>query len=413
MFTADGAVTCSGFFRACSSAILLFSGAALHAAKVTENTGQWDAVTWTGDGEDYSIHKTGNVTLNTGDKTVTSLTMTSGGQLHVTGGTITSSGLLTVGGWGTGGYNAHGTLNIGGGSVTINNSSGFSSIGVSGGTSTATVLDGGTLTTNAIRVGNGSGSTGSLDINTGGTFDFRGELGIGIGSTGTVTVNGGSATGANNQNVTIGGITGGINGTGTLKIVAGSFSTAGTGAVRVGLASGTTGVLEMEGGTLEAAALSFGASGGTGSLKMNASASIDIAGVISVNSGTNWELGVSGLAFGGIKAGSLSSAGTGVTITVNLTNFDETVVGTQYINLLTLDTAPDENLKESLSYSFIKNNEVLGNYIDVAQLGPDSFVWNGNTLALKVTGMQIPEPSTYAVVLGLLAIGATAWRRKR
>ncbi len=405
------------FLRAFSIATLFLAGAALHAATVTENTGKWDAVTWTGDDYDYAIHKTGNVTLDTGDKTVTSLSMTSGGQLHVTGGTITSSGVLTVGGWGTSGYNANGTLNIGsGGEVTINSGGGstFSSIGFSGGTSIANITSGGTLTTNAIRIGNGNSSTGSLGVNTGGNFTFRGELGIGIGATGTVTVNGGTVTGASNQNVTVGGATGGVNGTGTLKIIAGSLSTAGTGTVRVGLASGTAGILDMEGGTLTASALSFGASGGTGSLKMDASASIRVSGTISVNSGTNWDLDVSSLTFGGasgIEAGSLT--GSGATITVNLTNFATDFMGTKYINLLTLGTAPDQSVKDSLVFSFLKDAPSLGDYIDVSQLNTGSFVWIGNTLALEVTGVAVPEPSTCAAILGVLALVASALLRRR
>lgn len=416
-FFSTGAITCRNENRGNGAKLLgavlfagfLVSATASYAARVTERSGEWNAVTWVGDGTDYSVHKTGNVSLSSGSESVTSLSMTSGGQLHVDGGTITSSGLLTVGGWGTQGYNANGALTIGnGGSITVNSTSGFSSIGVSGGTSTATINNRGTLMTNGIRVGNGGSSTATLNVNAGGTFSFRGELGIGIGSTGNLNVNGGSVTGTH-QNTTIGGATGGINGTGTLNVASGSFS---AGSVRVGMAAGTNGTLEMNGGTLTANSLSFGASGGTGSLKMDASATMVIAGDISVNTGTTWNLNVSGLAFGGstgISAASLS--GTGAIVSVDLTGFDESFLGTQYITLLTLSNEPTQGIKDILSFNIITGDNT-GKYIDLAKLSSQSFVWDGNSLTLEVT-TAIPESSTYATVIGLLVLGTLVARRKK
>ncbi|HEX4000004.1 MAG TPA: autotransporter-associated beta strand repeat-containing protein [Pirellulales bacterium] len=246
-------------------------------------------------------------------------TLTLSGANIYSGGTIVSSGTLTIASAGSitaagGGFTVNGAstianidgayINSGSSAVTVNGGAtltfsgsatasslaGTSGEVVIGGTSAGTLnINGGTLnvdasgasganpaSVNGVRIGNGSGGNGTLNI-AGGTLAVSGgdEFLVGYNAaTGLVDVTSGSlSVGAGGGRVFIGGgdTNSGTYGTGTLTIAGGTLTVAAGGAFPSDLiylaGYGGTGVLNLNGGILSTAR-GFG-SGGSSTINFN------------------------------------------------------------------------------------------------------------------------------------------------
>jgi T5SS/PEP-CTERM-associated repeat protein len=228
-----------------------------------------------------------------------------------------------------------------------------------------------------------------------------------------VTVNGGTLTAASNGTVFVGN-----QGRATVTVSNGGVINAGT--IQVGFAFGSG-----ASGTLNAA----GAFGGTSSLGSSAvtvksdgtlagndfitgATTIQAGGVLApdaggklrfdhalaLNSGSTltYTLGASALAYASIYNGGSSSLTLSGTVTLNLANAGDFTVGTY--TLIDWSGGGTSGLSPS---NFSLGTTIPGYSYNLAVSGS----------TLQLTASAIPEPSTYAALLGLGACLAVAWRR--
>ena len=263
-----GNLTISGA-ESYTGSVLVHAGAVNVTGSVT--AGQFTSIGEVGgDVASMTLLGTGSFTANadfnvgdTGDNTnVANGTLTIGGSATLTVGT---AGGFYVGSGFSSNTQASGTVNQSGGTVTANGNfdGAFVIAGRTSSKATGTYnLSGGTVNANTnVQVGgHGNGTV----TQTGGTFTANSYLSIGrfSGGKGTYAISAGTLNETNAATALIVG----ESGNGTLT-VSGSANVTANGALQLGKNSGSTGTINLNGGTLNAVTVSRGA--GTGTLNWN------------------------------------------------------------------------------------------------------------------------------------------------
>jgi fibronectin-binding autotransporter adhesin len=343
---------------------------------------------------------TAGTTFSLGD-----LESTSVGTLNVSGtdSLASSGGIFYLGarGQGTANVSNDAVISAGGG---LNFGAEF------GGTGTLNLNSGGTLRvggTGGIIVGGGSGflnaNGGTLEI-TGATLTTAVPIALGDGTTSTVNTNGLNAT-----------LSGNLTGTGSLtKTGSGSLTlsgandysgttsvNAGTLVVNGSLANTTVTLADGAtlGGSGSIAGLTTIGSGATlapgnspGTITFSAGLTLDAGAILEFQLGTVSDL-IS------VTGGTLTGPSSG-TVTLNLSDAGGFTDGTYTLFDYTSATLSD----------FDTTDFTIGTSI----AGYDySFTLTGTALQLIAVTSAVPEPSTYAAILGLGALGFVAWRKRR
>ncbi|MFA6286727.1 MAG: autotransporter-associated beta strand repeat-containing protein [Opitutaceae bacterium] len=412
-------------------------------------------------------------TIKDGTTAKTALTKGTGGTLTLsganayTGGTIIDGGTVVASGADFTASTGTGTWTNGSSNITLGSVAGLSIGQVVSGTgipvgATITAINTGTnvITLSSATTAGGTGATvglaayaplgtGNVTVNTGGTLNVTG----GLADNSAVTVNGGTYTVGSTD--TVGAITltsGTINGAGT--VTGSSYATrsgtisavlAGTGA----LTQSTSGTTTLSGANTYTGATNVTA----GTLLVNGSlantvVTVDsgailggsgtIGGATTINGSLNPGNSPAVLAFtdsltlGSGATTNMEIAGTtrgttydGVNVTGTLAyggalaiNFSTTVSDGLSFDLF---AAADGSSAPSSSGSF-SSVSIAGTYI-IASLTNNSGVWTGSAGGFDFTFTQatgdlviaaaIPEPSTYAAILGALALAGVVYRRRR
>ncbi len=278
-----------------------------------------------------------------------------------TGGTTVSGGALVLAGGSA--LADSGAVNVNGGTLTLNAAETVGAVTLTSGT-----ISGSALTGSSYAVQNGSVSavlagsgitltkTGAGTVTLSGVNTYTGATSVGAG---TLSVNGSTAAGSA---VTVTGGT--LSGTGTVG-----------------------GALTLNGGTIAP-----GNSPGTLTLSRNFTAT---SGTLSFElaSPTSDKLVLSG-------SGITLTGNTGGAVAINLVDFDGSATTGTY------------TLISVVGSSISTSNWGLSAFTLVLPSNLSGFLaMSGNDVELTLTG--IPEPATYAGVLGALALGGAVWSRRR
>lgn len=343
--------------------LTVVAASSMHAAVTSAaKSGPWGEVdTWggalppaanqAGVGNDYTV------TLNEAGATYTYSalylgygTSGSGGTVDVTAGTLS----FTAGGAPLSiGYTASktGTLNVNGGNITTG--TGTVNLGSAANSIGVINLTSGNITiggsNGAINLGNNTNNSGTLDIK-GGSFVAKKTFHVGNNSSST----------------------------GTIKISGGVLD-AGTAVINVGMVG--TGTFDVSGGSVTAGTLNIGSKG---TLKLDSSINLNGVGAIAINGGVleiNFD-------------STLGNDGSFDFYTAITTGeFDKVLIVGAYAAELTLDSG-------------IWSQTITTGGTDA------TFDFTTSTGVLNVSVAPIPEPSTYAAVLGALTLLALAIRRR-
>lgn len=300
-----------------------------------------------------------------------------------------------------------------------------------GATSTATTTARGTLTisggtvsqsstSSSLNIGRGQSSVGTLNL-TGGslalsntqqsnfnqTARIGGEGGTGIinQSAGTLTSAGSMVFGHNDNS----GTTGVNGGSGTLNLSGGSFSSSGT--LMLGNSTGTSGTINFSGGSFTASGIRNGAGTARVSVEGNAGGSSFSANSIVLTSGATLAFTIDQAV--GVRTIEISGTGT----TASIASFSSTLFEFNTVGAFTeADIGQTFNLVHwtngmmSVTGSALSNlgSTSFGNLQVVSDGGTGSFLQ-----ATLLTSSAIPEPSSYAAIVGVFIGGCVLMRRRR
>ncbi|GAB5561647.1 MAG: hypothetical protein SynsKO_32940 [Synoicihabitans sp.] len=379
------------------------------------------------DGAGSTLSSSGHLWLNRAGGTTNSIAITDGGNLTV--GTTLS--LADVG------STSIGTLSVSG-TDSSSASTGNLYVGYAG-QGTATVSNGGTLSTDAqLSLGTTAGSQGTFNLNAGGTLEVGGAGGIAIGAgTGAFNANGGTiqVTGSNltssapmtlgastNSTVDTNGLNASLSG---ILSGTGSLTKSGAGTLTLSGANTYTGATTISAGTLNFANSSGSATGtgavtiangafltGTGSIggslivasgatiaPGNSAGLVTISGDFTLNSGS-----IINLELGGLTRGTQYDA------------FD--VTGTAMLGgTLNVTIIDDYTPTGESTYNLFDAASVGGTFAAINLPTVTNGTWNTANLAttgeISLTVSAVPEPSTFALLFGLAALGFTGARRRR
>lgn len=263
------------------------------------------------------------------------------------------------------GTDVNGTVQTGDGADTVNNSgtvqndAGSIAIALQGGNDTLNVTGG-----SAVVAGNIDGGTGTNTMTVapgaGGTFSYAGQI-------------------TNFSSVTIG---------------AGKFNLAGTATVDAAVTVGSGGILAGTGSLLQSVSLQNGGEIAAG----NSPGTLNIAGNLDLvnGSGFTFELGA-------------NAANSDLVAVGGALNF--TGSGTVLFNFIDLGLVPG-------SYDLITFGSLSGLTLSNLALGTTPLGFTGNfaidadSVSFVVTATAIPEPSTYALLIGLGVFGIICYRRR-
>lgn len=331
---------------------------------------------------------------------------------------------------------ANGTLNITGGTISLN-SNNASAIRVGNSTNSVGVLNinGGSLIGNGntsgpgLQVGFGANSTGTVNVTSGNlTIDNALVVGVGNGSTGSFNVSGGTVTlgisgfnpspSINIGNRAVGSTTASYSQTaGTVLINNGTDSTssyfgigyAGNNAHTMNSTASITGG-NFTGNVRVGRQSNVTSGGGTGTLTIGSAANV---------SGREqaWELSGSGEIIFTLGANATFSA-VNLTAATGSTAFDITQTGADItINGTSLAFSPNYGPISLITYasgkapSLASQSNVAFNFIGFdSQFATPTLTWTNTALVLNV----VPEPSSVALIfIGAAAVGLAASRRRR
>ncbi len=362
-----GALTINGALTKSAGGDLTFrsGGLSLSAASISLSSGNLFFGTSTSAGRHLTSLTSGNVSVTSGN-----LFLFVGSDA-----TATTFGALTV--------NGSGAVNIRHGNSAVQNTSGTLQVASLTGTGTVQV----TSTSS-------TGSTGTLAIVSTADASFSGVLTNGSSGALSVTKSGSfTQTLSGASNTYTGGTT--ITG-GTLLANNTTGSAFGTGAVAVngGILGGTgfiQGATTVTGGGLAA-----GTDGTVGILTFNAD--LDLAGLTGTGK-LKFDLAAVGASDKVVLSSGMLSIGSGQ---LNFDDFSFTTLSGFDIGVYTLldsATSISGTFGSSLSGVIGGNNAVLST--------------NGQDIFLTVSAGAIPEPSTYAALFGVMALGSAALRRRR
>jgi len=331
----------------------------------------------------------------------------------------------STGDWATGGNWSNGTPDVSAGDTAIINA-GTAQYNPGGDLSlsngSAITINGGGFTqlTGAAWIKIGTTGTGTVTVNSGGTFDSGTSTNVfvGNGGTGVVNVNGGSFL------------------TSTAVIVASGSSFTSTGSTSVVTIGGNlevTGTVNANGGafSFNNLILNSGATFGIGgsSVSQTGNLNVDLGRTFTVSGGSfalNGELKPTGgnvvvsgghvtanlISFDGVPADTVPLALSGGILEIS-GNFNNGIWNSagSYVNFTTGSSA--QLIFTSVTASAITGS--LGSTIkyngttDTSQFVVTTYGGSGS----MVTLLSIPEPSTYAALFGVAALGCVTIRRRR
>lgn len=366
---------------------------------------------------------TSTITISAPFTVTDALTITStadGGTTSFTGN-ITNTGGMTFGGTGIGAISLSTGVISGVGGITY---SGSYSVTASG----ANTYTGGTIINTRLKIGNAKalgGNTSAASVTSGGVMDLNGTTmtntnaltlnGTGISSAGAL-INGSATSGTYAGLVTLGSASSIIAGAGNITLSnTGTITGSGFG-LTVGGAKNTTiaSIIGIGTGTLtkqDAGILTLNAANTyTGDTTISAGTlALGVASAISSSSNVV------------LSGGTLQSAFNQSLGTLNLTASS------------TLDLSSGGSFvfadSSALAGSWTGTLSIIGTFTDLASVRfgtSDTALTAGQLSQITVNGLAasldasgylttsaIPEPSTYAALLGALALGNAVWRRNR
>jgi fibronectin-binding autotransporter adhesin len=428
-------------------------------------TGSVSSFSFTVGGSSSTIFSGANTytgpTIVTGDLTLAG-SNTGGGTFSVTGGNMNLTGTITGSNISTSGAgifteSSAGVI-AGTGATFTQGSSGTSTLAGANTYTGTTTVTAGTLKAGIISVANVSGAFGDNSAVTmsGGTLDIAGfntQIGSLTGSSGTVTNSGSAAT------LTVGGdntspaaysstITNGANSLALTKIGSGTLTLSGSNSYTgpTTISSGATFITNTSGSALGtgsltvAAGATFGGSG-TGSLtSYTIGAASSPVTTVQVGSGndTTSKLTLIGSTASNITNANLqfnlSTSGTGNqlsvgataltlsgdTLTLNITNLGVIGNNTPYI-LIAGTGGTGTGLGQYSGFSVDANGVISGLSLTITGVGAPAGWYNNSFLELVNTAggvddievVFVPEPSTWAMMMGGLATLVFILRRKR
>jgi autotransporter-associated beta strand protein/T5SS/PEP-CTERM-associated repeat protein len=383
------------------------------------------------------------------------------GETAVNGGALDVTGLLTTGGLGVGrAVGATAVVTVSGAGARLD-ASGFMTVGdKSGSTGTLTIADGGTVALGAgAKFSLGwDGSTGTLNLNSGGTLEVGGTDGIqrytsGGSPAGTPTFNfaGGTLrvvhadlTSAVDQTLTSTSSTvdtNGLNATLSGHLTGGGALTkTGAGTLTLAAANSYSGATTVSAGTLALAA--GGAFANTSGVDLATGATLDLsaaggfafgaAQTLSGKGTVNGDVTVAGTLAPGASPGLMTfngdlTLGSTATLQIELggagvrgTDYDAVDVGGALTYGGTLDVVSWEGFVPVAGDTFnvLDYATATGAFdtLDLFTLGP-GLQWDTSQLystgSLAVVASAVPEPSTYALIMGALLWAATFGLRRR
>lgn len=325
----------------------------------------------------------------------------------------TSAAAMNVGVWNSGSSNATGTSSVDLTGGTVDAKVTTLKVGSTNQTNANTLtanltIDGGTFDATTVVVGETTGTgagtvNGNLNVS-GGTF-----------TAGTMTLANTTNATAAKGNLTLSGTTTKVNVTGnlvmgnrtaatvtpTVNVSGGTLTVGGNLAEGTGTASSIVSAVNLSGGTLDmthgtVTVDTFAFTGGTLKNVATFTGSLNVQNTATLGfdlDGTSPTLTLTGLTLGGSSNLGLSLLND-ITPSASYTLVSGTISGT----FLTVNGAAFD-----VGNTFTLSNN-LGTYIG-------TLTYNASDITLALSA--IPEPSTYAALTGVIALGMVAWRRKR
>lgn len=330
-----------------------------------------------------------------------------GGAISVSNGTLLLGGTLSLDG-GTGGGSNYNTGGVGGAGGTLQITNATVTLEADYGSTGGTGGSGG-----GSYQGGSGGAGGQININSGGTFNyFQNAINLSGGSGGSGSVNG--AAGANGSLTIAGGTLNSStpaflnsNLTGDLTFTSGTIHFNGTGgtissggrlanALSSGL--GTNQILEFDEAVTINTDLTLN-DGGT--LVLHDGATLAAGSTLTLNSGTalSFYLGVADTSTLTLLGNAALVGPASGQVTLNFFDAGDFALGTYELF--------DASYESATLTHFDASKFTVGTGI-----GDYHFTFSMNGDILQVTASAVPEPSTYALLLGLATLGLAAGRRR-
>jgi fibronectin-binding autotransporter adhesin len=307
----------------------------------------------------------------------------------------------------------------------------------------------GSFSATQVVVGRDSGTVGTININTSGSFSIGSKMELGRSGSGTINLSSGNFTSStdffmganasgsgsftveNDATATINKLEVGRNGTGTFTVAGASTVTFDTATSGNGLiiSSGTgTGTVNLNGGTLSVHRVEA-VTGGSSTFNFNGGtleARSDAGNFLQGLTAANILSGGAGIDSNGFNitiaqslqgAGDLTKLGAGTLTLSGSNSFTGNIsveAGTLSITAAFINSLATVSLESGalLDLNFIGDNVIGALIVDGVNLGTGTFTSSESFLSGAGSLTVIPEPSTFAFLGGLLALGMVVIRRR-